>query len=89
MISPATSSAVRGLTDASNRFDTAAHNIANLSTDPFSPLRADGSQGPEGSMDLASEIVDGELLAPTAYTANAKVLSTQSEMTKALLDIRA
>jgi flagellar hook protein FlgE len=29
------------------------------------------------------------MLAPTAYAANAKVLSTQAEMTKALLDIRA
>ena len=85
----ATSSAVRGLTDASNRFDTAAHNIANVSTDPFSPLNPDGSQGAEGTVDLASQLVGGEMLAPTAYTANAKVLETQAAMTKALLDIRA
>ena len=85
----APSSAVRGLNDASNRFDTAAHNIANVSTDPFSPLNAGGSFGAEGSMDLASQMVEGEVLAPTAYTANAKVLETQAAMTKALLDIRA
>ena len=54
------------MADASNRFDVAAHNVANLSTEPFSPLRPDGSQGPEGSMDLASELVEGTMLAPAA-----------------------
>jgi hypothetical protein len=75
MITPASSSAVRGLNDAANRFDTSAERIATGSGDP--------------AVDLASEVVDGEMLAPTAYSANAKVLSTQQEMTKALLDIRA
>ena len=89
MIPPATSSAVRGLGDAANRFDTAAHNIANVSTEDFSPLAADGSFGAPGSMDLAEQMVEGEMLAPTAYTANAKVLETQAAMTRALLDIRA
>lgn len=36
-----------------------------------------------------SENVDGELLAPAAYTADAKVRGAQQELTKALLDIRA
>jgi flagellar hook protein FlgE len=85
----ATSSALRGLNDAANRFDTSAHNIANVSTEPFSPLRPDGSQGAEGSLDLASQLVEGEMLAPTAYTANARVLETQAAMTQALLDMRA
>ena len=89
MIPNATSSAVRGLTDAVNRFDTAAHNIANVSTDPFSPLNADGSSGAPNSMDLAQQIVDGELLAPTAYAANARVIETQLAMTKSLFDVRA
>jgi len=71
MISPATSSAVRGLNDAAFRFDTSATNIAS------------------GSTDLPTDIVEGEMLAPTAYTANAKVLETQAAMNKALLDIRA
>jgi flagellar hook protein FlgE len=43
----------------------------------------------EGSTDLPSDIVEGEMLAPTAYTASAKVLETQAAMTRALLDIRA
>jgi flagellar hook protein FlgE len=42
-----------------------------------------------GSTDLPTDIVEGEMLAPTAYTANAKVLETQAAMTQALLDIRA
>ena len=43
----------------------------------------------EGSADLPTDIVEGELLAPTAYSASAKVLETQAAMSKALLDIRA
>ena len=43
----------------------------------------------EGSADLPTDIVEGEMLAPTTYTANAKVLETQAAMTRALLDIRA
>jgi hypothetical protein len=43
----------------------------------------------DGSSDLATDVVEGEMLAPTAYTANAKVLETQAAMTRALLDIRA
>jgi hypothetical protein len=42
---PAVSSAVDGMADASRRYDVAAHNIANVSTDPFSPLQPDGSHG--------------------------------------------
>jgi hypothetical protein len=40
-----------------------------------------------GSSDLPTDIVEGEMLAPTAYTASAKVLEMQAAMTKALLDI--
>jgi flagellar basal body rod protein FlgG len=54
-ILPAPVSALSGLTDARSRADTAAHNIANASTDPFSPLRFDGTQGePEGSTSPAT-----------------------------------
>jgi flagellar hook protein FlgE len=84
---PALSSAVNGMADASRRSDVAAHNIANASTDPFSPLRPDGSQGAPGSMDLASEIVDGTMLAPVAYAANAQVVRTADSMRGTLLDI--
>jgi hypothetical protein len=69
--------------------DTAAHNVANVSTEPFAPLRADGSQGPEGSMDLSSEIVEATMLAPAFYKANATVARVAAETQGALLDIRA
>jgi flagellar basal body rod protein FlgC len=69
--------------------DVAAHNIANISTDPFAPLRADGTQGAVGSLDLVDELVDATMLAPIAYTANASVARTAAEMQRALLDIRA
>jgi flagellar hook protein FlgE len=89
MMVPALSSAVRGMSDAGRRLDTAAHNIANVSTEPFAPLRADGSQGAPGSMDIATEIVDATMLAPAAYAANARVVRASDETYRALLDIRA
>jgi len=88
-ITPAINSAALGMADSSNRFDVAAHNVANMSTEPFSPLRPDGSQGPEGSMDLASELVDGTMLAPAAYAANAAMFRTADETRGYLLDILA
>ena len=88
-ITPAINSSVLGMADASRRIDVAAHNVANMSTEPFSPLRPDGSQGPEGSMDLASELVDGTIIAPAAYTANAAVFRTADETRGYLLDILA
>jgi flagellar hook protein FlgE len=86
---PAVNSAVLGMSDASRRYDVAAHNVANMSTEPFSPLRPDGSQGPEGSMDLASEIVEGTMLAPAAYTANAAMFRAADETRGYLLDVLA
>jgi flagellar hook protein FlgE len=86
---PALSSATRGMSTAARRMDTAAHNVANVSTDAFAPLRADGTQGPAGSMDFVDEFVDATMLAPFAYTANAAVARTAAEMQRALLDIRA
>jgi flagellar basal body rod protein FlgC len=69
--------------------DIAAHNVANLSTEAFAPLRADGSQGSVGSLDFVDEFVEATMLAPIAYTANASVARTAAEMQRALLDIRA
>jgi hypothetical protein len=87
MIAPAFSSAVQGMADASRRFDVAAHNVANVSTEPFSPLRPDGTQGAPGSLDLATELVSGTVLAPAAYAANATVVRVADETRGALLDI--
>ena len=75
------------MTAAARRLDTGAHNVANLSTEPFAPLRADGTQGAVGSLDLVSELVDATMLAPVAYKANATVARTAAETQRALLDI--
>jgi flagellar hook protein FlgE len=86
---PALLSAARGMADAGRRMDVAAHNVANVSTEPFAPLRPDGTQGEVGSLDLASELVDATILAPIAYSANATVLRTAAETQRALLDLHA
>jgi flagellar hook protein FlgE len=88
-VNPAMSSAVLGMGAASRRFDVAAHNVANMSTEPFSPLREDGSQGPEGTMDLSTELVEGTIVAPAAYTANAAMFRAADETRGYLLDILA
>lgn len=86
-VTPAINSAVFGMSDAGRRFDVAAHNVANMSTEPFSPLRPDGSQGAEGSMDLATELVEGTIIAPAAYTANAAMFRAADETRGYLLDV--
>jgi flagellar basal body rod protein FlgG len=77
------------MADAGRRLDVGAHNLANVSTEPFAPLKADGSQGAPGSMDLVDEMVDTTILAPAAYAANARVVRAADETRGALLDIRA
>jgi hypothetical protein len=90
MIAPASASAVWGMADAGRRFDVAAHNVANVSTEPFAPLRADGGgHGAVGSMDVASELVSGAMLAPAAYSLNATMFRVADETRGALLDILA
>jgi hypothetical protein len=86
---PALSSAVSGMALARQRYDAAAHNIANVSTAPFAPLRPDGTHGPEGTADGVSDLVDGTILAPAAYTANATVARVTDETRKSLIDILA
>ncbi len=78
-----------GMAAAGRRFDVAAHNVANMSTEPFSPLREDGSQGPEGSLDVATELVEGTIVAPAVYTANAAMFRAADETRGYLLDILA
>ena len=73
---PAFSSAAWGMANASQRFDTAAVNVANGSLSP-SPT------------DMTSDLVDATMLAPAAYTANATVLKVAAETQRSLLDIRA
>jgi flagellar basal body rod protein FlgG len=74
-----------GLADAQNRVDT-AHNIANASTEPFSPLRPDGSQNAPRTQDLAGEIV-GSMQATILYGANLRVIRTDDETRASVVDL--
>jgi len=89
-----------GLAAARTSLDVRAHNIANLSTEGFDAqqpsLRAVEPRGGvavesitagEG-VDLATEIV-GTIVAKTVYDANARVLRTQAETERHLLDVLA
>jgi flagellar basal body rod protein FlgC len=77
-IVPALSSALRGMSDASQRMDVAAQNVADDTTSP------DADAG-----GLVSDLVEATIVAPGAYTANATVARTAAEMQRHLLDIRA
>jgi flagellar basal body rod protein FlgC len=77
-IVPALSSAVRGMSDASQRMDAAAQNVAADTTSP------DADSG-----ELVSDLVEATIVAPGAYTTNATVARTAAEMQRHLLDIRA
>lgn len=89
-----------GLTAARTSLDVRAHTIANLSTEGFDAqqvaLRAAGPRGGvavesitrgEG-LDLATEIV-GTLVAKAMYDVNARVVRTQAETERSLLDVLA
>jgi flagellar basal body rod protein FlgG len=80
---PASASALLGLTDARDRAHSAAHNIANASTEPFAPLRPDGTQGAAGTLDLGGEIVGTTIL----YGANLRVIQTDDEMRASVVDL--
>jgi flagellar basal body rod protein FlgG len=85
---PAPASALTGLADARDRMDTAAHNLANASTEPFSPLRPDGTQGVPGSLDLAGEVV-GTIQSTVLYGANLRVIRAEDEMRASVVNILA
>ena len=89
-----------GLRDAVTRMDVVAHNVANSNTPGYSPTRAHSEALPQGGVttrveagdptsnpfsevDLATEGLN-MLLAKTAYQANARLLRTASETSRAL-----
>jgi flagellar basal body rod protein FlgG len=83
---PAAVSALSGLAGAQDRLDTAAHNIANASTEPFSPLHDDGTQGAPGTQDLVGEIVSS-MQATILYGANLRVIRTDDAMRSSVVDL--
>ena len=71
------STAIQGLWANAALFNGAAHRIANVNTPP-----AEGEQ----PVELAEEI-PAMIVAQHGYTASARVLSVQDEMSGALIDV--
>jgi flagellar hook protein FlgE len=85
---PSTVSALNGMHDASRRLDVAAHNVANANTEPYAPLRPDGTTDATDTLDLPTEMV-AVATAPIVYAANAQVVRASDRMIGSLLDVRA
>jgi flagellar basal body rod protein FlgG len=85
---PSTVCALAGMHDASNRLDVAAHNVANANTEPFAPLRPDGTTDANDTLDLPTQMV-AVATAPIVYAANAQVVRASDRMTGSLLDVLA
>jgi flagellar basal body rod protein FlgG len=83
---PSTQSALYGMNDASHRLDVAAHNVANANTEPFAPLRPDGSTDATDTVDMPTQMV-AVATAPIVYAANAQVVRAADRMTGSLLDL--
>ena len=71
--------------DSQQRFDLAAHNLANINTEPSQAASADGSLTPN---DLASQMVDSMWSAST-YKLGAAVVRAGDEMLSSLVNIKA
>jgi flagellar basal body rod protein FlgG len=72
--------------DAAHSLDVAAHNVANASTEPFAPLRPDGTTDATDTLDLPTQMV-AVATAPIVYAANAQVVRANDAMTGSLLDL--
>jgi flagellar basal body rod protein FlgG len=83
---PATASALDGMHGAAQRLDVAAHNVANIDTQPFAPLRPDGTTDATDSLDMPTEMV-AVATAPVVYGANAQIVRAQDRMVGSLLDL--
>jgi flagellar basal body rod protein FlgG len=85
---PASVSALAGMRDAAGRLDVAAHNVANANTQPFAPLRPDGTTNSTDTTNFPTEMV-AIVTAPLVYGANAQIVRAQSTMQGSLLDLLA
>jgi len=66
----------------------AAHNVANANTQPFAPLRPDGTTDSTDSPNLPTQVV-AIATAPIVYAANAQIVRANDRMIGSLLDVRA
>ena len=85
---PANASALDGMRDAARRLDVAAHNVANADTQPFAPLRPDGTTAATDALDMPTKMV-AVATAPIVYSANAQIVRAQDRMVGSLLDVLA
>jgi flagellar hook protein FlgE len=85
---PSTVSALTGMQAAARGLDVAAHNVANANTEPFAPLRPDGTTDVTDTLDLPTQMV-AVATAPIVYAANAQIVRATDAMTGSLLDLLA
>jgi flagellar basal body rod protein FlgG len=85
---PASASALEGMRDAAQRLDVASHNVANANTQPFAPLRPDGTTDATDTLDMPTQMV-AVATAPLVYNANAQVVRANDRMVGSLLDVLA
>ena len=91
---PSTQSALAGMHDASQRLDLAAHNIANMNTEPAAqtaptaPLRPDGTTDATDTPDRPTQMV-AVATAPLVSAAHAQIVRANDRMLGSLLDVRA
>ena len=71
--------------DSQQRFDLAAHNLANINTEQFQAKRPDGNTTPN---DLPSQMADS-MVSANSYKLGAAVVRTGDEMLRSLVDIKA
>lgn len=92
----AVGASLSGLDFQRARLSASSHNVANVVTEDFQPIRAVASAGPDGGVrtqivelpgppTVMHELVD-QKAAVAAYQANVSVLKTADEMTQSLLD---
>lgn len=85
---PSAVSALAGMHDAEQKLTIAAHNVANANTEPFAPLRPDGTTDATDTLDLPTQMV-AIATAPIVYAANAQIVRASDRMVGSLLDVRA
>jgi flagellar basal body rod protein FlgC len=91
--------ALSGIRSAELRMAASAHNVANLSTEPFRPLRVVQSALPGGGVtahaeavpipeevDLAAEVA-AQIEARTQFIASLRALAANRELQGSLLDL--
>jgi flagellar basal body rod protein FlgG len=83
---PGNVSALAGMQDAARGLDVAAHNVPNANTEPFAPMRPDGTTDATDTLDLPTQMV-AVVTAPIVYAANARVVRAADAMTGSLLDL--